>query len=312
MSAKDTEDSDLSRSNSRQPTHVIYPPGRLNTIDLFEIVSTLWRGKWLLAGNTLLFVISAVAYVLLAQPIFRAEVLLASNEPEGRAGLASRLGDIGGLASLAGINLDSASADRTEAIAMLRSRVIVEQFINENDLLPLLFSDDWDASTERWIEDDPAEQPDVRDGIEFFRDEVSIIVEDPATGLVTLAIEWTDPQTASDWAEQLVVRVNERLRARDLADSSRRLEFLNAQLESANLVELRQAISRLIESEIQTMTLAQVETEYAFRAIDPPRPPKKPVRPQRVLVVGLATVIGALFGMLVVWVYSGRWRSGGS
>lgn len=294
-------------SSGSQPVYVTYPPDEDTRIDVMEAARVLWRGKWLIAVVTFLFAAAGVAYALLATPVYRGVVVLAPNKSEQGPNLT---GSLGGLASLAGINLGY-SPDETEAIATLYSRVFIEEFIRDNDLLPILFADKWDAANGRWMEEDPEDRPDILDGVGFFIDEVRSVEEDSVTGLITLAVEWTDPQLVADWAEDLVRRINERLRARDLANSERRLAYLNSQLEKASLVELRQAISRLIENEIQTIMLAQADEEYAFKVIDPPRVPSEPIAPRKLSIVVLATFIGGMVGVfLATWAAAAARRAG--
>lgn len=292
--------SDLANSSQseRQAVFLMYPSEEEDVINFLQLFTVLWRRKWLIATVMALFVLVGTAYAFLATPIYRVETVLAPNESEQGSSLPSGLG---GLANLAGITLGS-SADNSVWVATLRSRVFVEDFINDKNLLPVLFADKWDAANKRWIEDDPEDQPNVQDGVTFFIEEVRSVSED-ATGLVTLTIDWTDPQLAVEWSAELVNRINERLRARDLEDSKRRLEYLKRQLENTSLVELRQAISQLIENEIQTITLAQVEREYAFKVVDPPRVPSTWVAPRRLLIIVLAAFVGGIIGILLALLY---------
>ena len=289
--------------SAAQPIYMMYPPDPEDSIDVMELIAALWQQKSLIAGVTFLFAVAGVAYALLATPIYRAEVVLIPSEPEQGPRVPAGLG---GLASFAGINLGS-SVDDVQAVATLRSRAFAEEFISEKDLLPVLFADKWDVANERWAGDDPEEWPDIRDGVKFFTEEVRSVDVDTANGLVTLAVEWIDPELAAGWAEELVHRINERLRARDLANSERRLEYLNGQLEKASLAELRLAVSRLIENEMQTIMLAQAETEYAFRVIDPARVPNERVAPNRRLIVILATLLGGMIGVFVALLL--RWAA---
>lgn len=280
----------------------MYPPEPDDSIDLMELVVALWQRKLLITGVTILFAVAGVAYALLATPIYRAEALLAPSDSEQGPSIPAGLG---GLVGLAGINIGS-SVVGAQAVATLRSRAFIEEFISEKDLLPILFADQWDVTNERWMADDPEEWPDIRDGVKFFAEEIRSVTEDTFNGFITLAIEWIDPELAAGWADELVHRINERLRARDLANSERTLEYLNGQLEKASLVELRLAISRLIEREIQIIMLAQADTEYAFRIIDPARVPKQSVAPRRTLIVMLATFLGGMIGVFVALL---RWAA---
>ena len=290
--------------SASQPVYMMYPPPQQEDgIGLIELVTVFWQRKLLIVGITFLFAAAGVAYALNATTIFRVEVVLASTErQQGSSGLSG----IGILSGLTGIT--PGASGWLQAVAEFRSRAFIEEFLSEKDLLPVLFADQWDVANDRWMDDDPEGWPDIRDGVAFFTTQIRSIVEDPNTGLITLGIQWTDPELAAVWATELVESINERLRARDLRDSEFRLEYLYGQLEKANLVELRQAISRLIEDQIQTIMLAQSVTEYAFTVIDPARVPKLRIAPRRTFIVILATFLGGTIGvfgaLLQFWLLS--------
>lgn len=264
-------------------------------LDLFQLVSELWGRKWIIIATTSIFAVIGVAYALLAEERFRSSAVLAPKQQESQASLPS---GIGGLASLAGIRI-GASGDNAQAVAVLRSRALIEDFINAENLMPVLFADDWNSESESWINPDPEEQPDLRDGVKFFDENVRSIDENVESGLITLTVEWTDADVAARWVDQLVRLTNDKLRDWDLTESRARLSFLDEQLKTENLLELRQTLSRMIEEQMQTIMLAQADTEYAFRTIDPPRAPIERSSPRRKLVVALAVVLGGFLGLIL-------------
>lgn len=274
-----------------QTVYLARPPEDDEGVDLVELVLLLWSKKWQIVLVSALFAAAGILYAFLATPVYRAVVVLASTRTEDGANIRARLG---GLASLAGLALGSPASDKADAIASLRSRALVEDFIQSNELLPVLFADKWDPVAKRWKDQDQEDWPDVREGVKYFIDHVRAVEEDATTGLVTLSVEWSDADAAAKWADDLVQRINERLRTRDLADSKLRLEYLNKQLDSSGSVELRQAVARLIEEEIQTIMLAQANAGYAFKIIDPVRVPHEPIWPKKPLVVILVTLLGGL------------------
>ena len=276
----------------RQPP---FGPSAPDTIDLVAVIANLWARKWLIVASTAVFALAGIVYALVTTPVYRAEVVLASSQDERGSGINTSLG---GLASLAGINLGN-QGDSKHALATLRSRAFVESFILDNNLLPVLFASRWDEEKSAWIGDDPLEHPDIRDAVRFFTTSVRTVNVNPETGLITLAIHWIDAELAAKWVEQLVARINDQLRNRDLDDAKRQLDYLQGQLQNASLVELRQAISRLIEGQMQTIMLAQAKSEYAFTVIDPPRVPDRPARPRKVLIVAIMTFCGGLVGILL-------------
>ena len=96
----------------------------------------------------------------------------------------------------------------------------------------------------------------------------------------------------------MVKLTNATLRDRAIAESNRNLSYLNAQLEKTSVVELRQAIYRLIETEVKSVMIAEGSQEYAFKVIDPAVIPQDKIKPQRGLMVFSGFFLGFLFSCL--------------
>ena len=278
--------------------------GEGNSISLREIWQTLWRGKGIIIATTTIFALVSIAYALLADEIYRAEVLLApAKEQSSPIG-----GALGGLAALAGVSVGE--GDDVVALAVLQSRGFASDFIEQLNLLPIFFADDWDAEKGRWLEDDPTEIPDVRDGVKFFHEEVLDVGAARSTRLVTLAIEWTDPDIAAQWATILVQRLNDRLRETALREAQANVAYLQSEMAKTTLVTLQESIGRLLESELPKLMLAKGNEEFAFKIVDPAVSPKERVRPKRALVVIIGTLLGGLLGVFIVLV-GHSWREEG-
>jgi uncharacterized protein involved in exopolysaccharide biosynthesis len=291
----------LSRPEELRPVYVAVAERADDAIDIPALWRTLWEGRWLVTGVSAVFAIVSIAYALLATPIYRVEVLLASTAEDRLNTTSSGLGS---LVSLAGINLGR-SGDSMEAIATLQSRQFAEEFIRDKELMPLLFPDKWDARQRRWLGPEE-DHPDMRDAVRVFTREIRRVEEDSKTGLVTLTIDWTDPEQAAEWAMEIVARLNARMRTRDLEEAERKLAYLQEQLKSTSLLEVREAIARVVEDQINAMMLAQAQHEYAFRVIDPAVPPKERSWPKRTLIVVASTVFGGFIGVFLVLMRASR------
>ena len=112
-------------------------------------------------------------------------------------------------------------------------------------------------------------------------------------------IEWKDPELSAEWVNSLVDRINRETRARALREAETNLTYLQAQLETAPVMELRSAISRIIESELKTIMIANAREQYAFRIIDPGMVPTRKIRPRRALIVITSTFLGGLLALVV-------------
>ncbi len=271
-------------------------------ISLRQIWQILWHGKFTIIAAVIIFAIGSVVYALLATEIFRAEVLLAPAEKQSAPVLGSQLG---GLAALAGVNVGERTA--VEALAVLQSREFARNFIEQLNLMPVFFEQHWDAGNKRWKAANPAEAPDIRDGVKFFHSSILKVAEDRSSGLVTVAVEWTDADTAAEWANVLVRRLNDRLRERALQKAETNVSYLQSEMASSNLVTLQESIGRLLESELQQLMLAKGNAEFAFKILDPAVSPKQRERPKRALIAIVGTLLGGLLGVFAVLVgHAGR------
>jgi uncharacterized protein involved in exopolysaccharide biosynthesis len=277
-------------------------PAGDDRIELAVLIRRLWHRRWWIVASVLVCGAIGAAIALLSTPIFRATVVMVPANTEGRDGLEGALGQIGGLASLAGLSLGSQGNDKEEALAVLRSREFTERFIHDRNLMPILFATRWDAKEQRWRPG--AKPPTPAQGYKYFHGQVRSIVQDKKTGLVTVHVDWKDGALAAQWANELVARLNTEMRTRAIAHADASVGYLERELENTNVVTTREAINRLIESQIKSRMLANVTQEYAFRVVDPALAPDAddPLWPNKPLLLAAGLLLGGVLGMLIVWV----------
>jgi uncharacterized protein involved in exopolysaccharide biosynthesis len=241
-----------------------------------------------------------LSYALLATPQYRGVVKLMPGEPEvPGGGLQSMLGQLGGLAALAGLSFGS--VNEQESLALLRSRALFTRFANEQNLLPILFSRKWDAKTLRW-RTDPQHTPTMDDAWSMFDKGIRRVSDDPKTQLITLDITWKERHQAADWANELVRLANEEMRQRALRESTASIASYREQLTHTDVVELRQAIYKLMEVQLNRSAVATSRQDYALKVIDPAVVPdaRRIVSPRRALLMFIAVPLGFFLAMCVV------------
>jgi uncharacterized protein involved in exopolysaccharide biosynthesis len=276
-------------------------------LGLSEILGWVVQNRTLLLYGALVGGLVMAAIALVQKPVYRAETVLAVVDQSERGGtsLSGLSGRLGALGNLVG-GLDALSGDnRSEFIALLRSRAFTEKFIEDENLIPVLFP-------KRTQIFGAGRAPTIFRAYRFFDKDVRDVAESRATGLVTVGIEWEDPEAAARWANLMVARLNGVARQRAIAEARKSLEYLNHELTTTNVVEVRTAIYRLIEIQLSKITVATAREEYAFRVIDPARAPDRDyrVRPNRKLLTLLGMGAGAVIGAMIALVRAVRkeWR----
>jgi LPS O-antigen subunit length determinant protein (WzzB/FepE family) len=262
------------------------PVGYDDEIDLWQLWDTIWSGRWLIIAITSLFAVGGVTYALIAQEWFRAEVVLAPADKKG--GMSGALSQLGGLASLAGVSVGG--GDNNEPLAVLKSKDFAREFITDMKLMPVLLRD--------WRGD---KEPDIRDALKFFMEKVRTVTDDKKTGLVTLGVRWKEADTAALWANEMVKRLNDRMRNQALIEAERNVAYLQKEMAATSVVSLQQSMGRVLEGEMQKLMLARGNEQFAFKVIDRATPPKLRDAPKRALIAIVATLAGGFLGILAVF-----------
>ncbi|GAB1152036.1 MAG: Wzz/FepE/Etk N-terminal domain-containing protein [Shewanella algae] len=293
---------------------------RDDEIDLRELFSAIWQGKWLIAGVTLVFAVASVVIALMLPNIYKSEALLApASEEQGAGGLAGLASQFGGLASMAGINLGgSGSSDKTQlAIEVLKSRQFIGDFIEKHQILPELMAvDKWDMidntlsfkqgiynqENKTWIRKvkQPFQpKPSLQEAHKEFL-KILTVNKDKETGMVKISIEHRSPFIAKQWVDWLITDINLTMKERDVSEATRSTEFLNKQIELTNVADIRTILYKLVEEQAKTIMFAEVRDEYVFKTIDPAFVPEEKSKPKRALICILVTMLGGMLAVILV------------
>jgi uncharacterized protein involved in exopolysaccharide biosynthesis len=253
----------------------------------------------------------AVGAALLGTKMYQATTIVSPIADESSSGrLSSLASQVGGLASslsgLAGLPTP-ANTQKSEVIAVLQSEAITERYIHDNDLLPLMYPQQWDAANHKWKVDDPKKIPTLWKANVYFKKKIRFLTTDNKSGLVTLVITWKKPDLAAKWANGLVKLTNDYLRDKAIAEAERNIAYLGEQAAKTDVLGVKEAIYSILQHEIQKMMLARGSTEYALKIIDPAVVPEKASSPQPVQWT-LIGFFGGFFASLVVVFVRNWWK----
>src|ERR1700721_462569 len=106
-------------------------------IDFVALFWLVWDHKWLVGAISLVFGLIAAYFALTATEIFRAQVVVTIVHDNGLGSGGALMNQLGGLASIAGVNLNG-NNEETERQAVLESHGLAAEFVKRNHLESLM------------------------------------------------------------------------------------------------------------------------------------------------------------------------------
>lgn len=287
-------------------------------IDLKELFAVLWDGKPIIGAITGIAAAIAVIVALSLPNIYTATALLAPAESSG-GGLSGLMKQYGGLASLAGVTMPGGEeGSRTQlGIELIKSRAFIGEFVERHNILPELMAvKSWDLasgdvvfdprvydeSAQTWLRDvtpPKLPQPSAQEAHKAFA-EILGVFEDKQTGYVSVSIQHQSPVIAAQWVSWLVEDVNAAVRMQDIEEATKSIEYLKRQIAKTSLADLQAVFFELIQSQTETVMLAEVRPEYVFKTIDPAVAPEERSEPGRALICVLGTLLGVMLSIVIV------------
>lgn len=285
---------------------------RYTEIDIRDLFVVLWAGKITIFAVTAIFSIGSVFYSLSIPDQYKATTLLAPARSES-SGIAGSLGQLGGLASLAGVNLGGGVSSETQMTkAIMVSRSFIEDFIDQNDLAVELAavqgwnresndlqinSELYDVENQRWLGDKPSKWTLFK----IFNGMLSVS-ESGNSGFLSVSIEYYSPYVAKHWLDLYVAAINEHMQERQIKKVASNISYLQQQIQSTSITDMQDVFYTLIEDQIKNRMLAEASPEYAFVSVSASMVPEEKSQPKRALICIFGAFLGGVLSVL--WVFS--------
>ncbi len=280
-------------------------------IDLRELFQALWTDKVLIIATTAFFAIASVSYALSVTNEYKAEVLLVPAQ--GTNQLSGALSQLGGLASLAGVNIQNGESSEVEiATHIAKSWGFISKFVSNNgisielaavngwdkDANQLKYNEDiYDFEEEKWMLE--AGPPSDFQLFKFFEGKKEI-KQDVMTGLVTITVNSFSPHLAKKWLDLYVAEINKYMQDREIAKVSRNIDYLEFQLKKTESKEMQKVLYQLIGEQIKEKMVTEASPDYIFVPAGPSMLPQEKFRPKRAMISIWGTTIGGILSVLFV------------
>ena len=218
----------------------------INLLDYWRVIRRRWK---IIALIFLTSVVTAVIVSLCMTPIYQARTTIMPIEsPGGRVSAALR-----GLGSLPFVGGLVPSIGGGKLVTLLNSRTMAEDVIKALDLIKILFEEPQD------------EPPSFQDAVRSLSGITEIT--DDKKGLISIAVEYKDPEIAADIANQYTIELQRFLNENALSMAKRNRIFIENQLKNVK-GELREAEEALKGFQTKKKIVAiDAQTDAAIQAL---------------------------------------------
>ena len=234
------------------------------------------------------FIFSFIISIYLT-PLYSSDILVSDNSDSNETSSSA----IGGLASLAGIQLPQANNKSLSTLATLNSKTFLKAFIKEYDLKPKIFKDLWVEKTNSWSGEEPSDLGAVGELKKL------IEIKKVEGGLVRIIVSTYDPEFSLFIANEIVFFINNYMRKSAIEESENLIKFLEKEAVKSSLSDVKLKIFTLIQENIAEKSLANVRQEFIYKVIDKAYLSDYPSYPNKLQIRLSGVILGFLLAALL-------------
>ena len=295
-------------------------PGRVDSIDLLQFLGFV-RRRWLwVLGAMLLGGSLALVYLNIATPKYSATLRVSAASSGG--GLGGALGQLGGIAAMAGLDLGKGSGSAATPFDLyldkLRSHANAEELARDPAVMRHIFFREWNETERRWQEPDslvhnldkvvqniagqprpPYQPPDADELTEYLADKLGVTAAKPKDPpLTTIVFEDRDPAFAAMLLNRVHSFADDAVRALALRRATENSRFLTGRLSITQNVDQQRSLSEILLDQERQIMMASSSVSFAATPSQPAVTSPEPVRPKVPTTIIAGLLLGALFGLL--------------
>jgi hypothetical protein len=291
---------------------------REDEIDLKDLLFPLWRGKIYIILVSMVSVFLASFYLQSAE---RKYTIVYNLKPVGESENSLPLGGLGGLASIAGVQLPSSSSNDLKIFKELITSAEVSEVIFENKkMIKDIFVSEWNVSLNNYSRPQKSKAqtlvsefkklltgnkdfnyvpPNPRRLATFINANVQI-KEETETGFLKFTSETTKPELILSLIIEATKASDKIMRQRYVDFSTEPLAFYKEKIRTARSREHREALAELISKEEQKLMFASRGKYFIAEPYINPTISLYPTAPKPKLVLVLSLVLGLFLGSALV------------
>lgn len=286
-------------------------------IDIHKLINFFKKTILEIILYALIILILVTFYISNIPNKYRSEVTLV---PVGTSQTSKFNSSIGGLAALAGINLNASSIDKTSlAIEIIKSKDFVNYIAEKYKIKPEIFAGiAWDKKLDkilfdekvyienesRWLGNESVlnnEEPDSNKIYKKFMQYINISRE-KETGIVRIQFDYYSPSFSKKILNVIIDEINFQMKAREIDEAESSISYLLKEYENTKNSELKNLLISLVSEQKQRIMLANVKNDFVFQTIDSAKVNYESVYPNRLVMVIVSGILAIVIGSFLAFI----------
>lgn len=295
-------------------------PADADKVDIIGLLLALWHRRWLLVIITSAFVLLAIVYLQTAKYQYLVQLQVTPSQGAASQAMSSRLGGLGGLAAMAGINLggDDAVSNFDLYLESLSGREVAATVAEDAEIMKVVFSGEWDEQTKTWrkpssrtagvrrvikgilgIPDYPWQAPNGA-RMQLYLGDVIRVDRKPRSPIALIRTYQVDPTFGVKLLNAVHRAADTRLRAQALQRTDEYVRYLSSQLEVVTVSEHRQALAQAMSEQEKVRMMTRANTPFAAEPFGNATASLRPARPRPVAALAMGILGGGFVGVMTI------------
>lgn len=262
----------------------------------------------------------SIFYVLSLYNIYSSQAILISNVSDSKS-MSGALSKLGGLASLAGVNLGGSDSLSPEILSeKIKSNSFLAGFIRAHQLEAEIFAakgfepqngqfiydeSTYDGNQKIWVRKfkyPKTLEPNDLELVEKFKESFTVGYS-RKTDLITISFASYSPESAQKILIDLIRYFNAHVKEEDIKNARSSISYLKDELEKTQVSEVRESLQDIMGEHLKRLAFAETRDDYALKFIDRPLIAANKTAPKRSIICVLITLGGTFFFIIVLWGY---------
>lgn len=284
-------------------------------MDLFDLLQIIWAHRLAVLVSMLVALGAALAYLHLATPLYTGELKVTPSN-NAVAPSATSLGNLGGLASMAGLTSSGGEPTKFDLfLEMLTTREVADQLAADPKILRTVFEGEWDEQSRRWRKPEstvadlrrllgqlagerqlPWEPPSGERLQQHIIKNLKITRSTQKNPVTYIRYDARDPRFAEYLLHRLSRTADHTVRRRVLREGREYISYLESRLPNVVAPDQREALVEILGEQERRLMMASSGVPFAASVIERPLAPRTPSKPRVPVVLAVALIIGTVAG----------------